>query len=267
MGTPTRPVGGEGAKVNTMSSFLPAEVRRGQLSELLRADGSVTIEQASQAFDVHPMTIRRDMIALEEEGIARRVRGGVVFVGSNDFRQRQGRNLAAKRRIAEKLVPLVRQCSAVALDASTTIYQLVREIREVSQLTVVTNGLAAFETLQFRPGVRVYLTGGESEAQNISLMGPLATAAISSFVLDACFISTSSLDPVIGSSELTMGEVEVKRAMAHASRRVILAADSSKLTSKAMARSLAISQVDVLVTELDPDDPRLDPFRGDLEII
>ena len=251
-----------------MSNLLRAELRRGNLSELLRVEGSLSIERASQTFGVHPMTIRRDMHELEEEGIARRVRGGVVFVGPEDFHHRQGKNLAAKRKIAEKLLPLVQGCAAVALDASTTIFQLAREIRDASQLTVVTNGLAAFESLQLRPGVRVYLTGGESEAQNVSLMGPLAVAAISSFVLDACFISTSSLDPMIGSSELTMGEVEVKRAMATASRQVVLAADSSKINSKAMARSLPMSRVDVLATELDPDDPRLDPFRSDaLQII
>ncbi|NYF16612.1 DeoR family fructose operon transcriptional repressor [Microbacterium sp. AK009] len=238
-----------------------------QLSDLLRSEGSLTIERASQAFAVHPMTIRRDMQALEEEGVARRVRGGVVLVGPDDFRRRQGRNLGAKRKIAEKLVPLVKGLSAVGLDASSTIYQLACEIRDVENLTVLTNGLAAFDTLQFRPGLRVYLTGGELEERTNSLTGPLATAAISSFVLDACFVSTSSLDPMIGSSELTMGEVEVKRAMATAARRVVLAADSSKLTSKAMARSLPMDRVDVLVTELDPDDNRLDPFRGSLELL
>lgn len=249
------------------STPMPAEVRRTRLGELLRAEGALSIERASEVFDVHPMTIRRDMQALECEGIARRVRGGVVFVGDEDFRHRQGRNLAAKRRIAEKLAPLVGQYSAIALDASTTMYQLASEIRDVGPLTVVTNGLAAFETLKSRPGVQVYLTGGESEEQNISLVGPLAVAAISSFVLDACFISTSSVDPVIGSSESTMGEVEIKKAMANASRRVVLGADSSKLESQAMARSLPIARVDVLATELDPSDPRLDPYRGDVEIL
>src|SRR5450756_312504 len=104
------------------STPMPAEVRRTRLGELLRAEGALTIERASGVFDVHPMTIRRDMQALEGEGIARRVRGGVVFVGVEDFRHRQGRNLAAKRRIAEKLAPLVGQYSAIALDASTTMY-------------------------------------------------------------------------------------------------------------------------------------------------
>lgn len=253
--------------MSTVSNAVPAEVRRVQLTELLRAQGSLTIERASQAFDVHPMTIRRDMQALEAEGVARRIRGGVVSVGSEDFRHRQGKNLVAKRRIAQKLMPLVRKFSAVAFDASTTIYHLAQEVSDVSQLTVVTNGLAAFETLQLRPNVRVYLTGGEYELQNVSLMGPLALAAISSFVLDACFISTTSFDPVVGASESTMGEVEVKRAMAVASRQVILAIDSSKLMSKGMARSLALSQVDVLATELDPRDERLDLFRGDMEVI
>lgn len=55
--------------------------------------------------------------------------------------------------------------------------------------------------------------------------------------------------------------------MANASGRVVLAADSSKLDGKAMARPLPISRVDVLATELDPSDPRLDPLRAEVEVL
>ncbi|WP_191284292.1 DeoR/GlpR family DNA-binding transcription regulator [Pseudolysinimonas yzui] len=246
---------------------MSVEVRRKRLTEALREASFLTYEDASRLLDVHPMTIRRDMLVLESDGTARRVRGGVVFVGAEDFRQRQGKNLLSKRRIAQKLLPLARDCSSIAMDASTTIFQLAEVLRDVERLSVVTNGLAAFDELKGRPGIKALLSGGESEEQNVSLVGSIAVNAIQGFAYDACFVSAMSLDVHSGSSESTVGEMEIKRAMAGSSRMVVLAVDSTKIGAKAMVRALPLSSIDIVVTELDPNDPRLDELRAQVSVL
>jgi DeoR/GlpR family transcriptional regulator of sugar metabolism len=47
---------------------------------------------------------------------------------------------------------------------------------------------------------------------------------------------------------------------------VILAADASKLGRRAVALGLEWEQVSLLVTELDPSDPRLEPYRALTEV-
>lgn len=42
----------------------------------------------------------------------------------------------------------------------------------------------------------------------------------------------------------------------------MLAVDSSKLAQPALAASLAWDEIDILVTELDPADERLNPYRS-----
>jgi len=244
-----------------MTATMSVEVRRKRLNDLLRDTGFLTYDHASELLQVHPMTIRRDLLVLESDGVARRVRGGVVFVGAEDFLHRQGKNLQSKRRIAQKLLPLVGASTAIALDGSTTIFQLAQVLRDVDRLSVVTNGLAAFEEIKGRQGIRAFLSGGESEEQNVSLVGPIAVNAIQRFAYDVCFISAMSLDIVGGTSESFVAEVEIKKAMAGASRKVVLALDSTKLGAKAMVRALPLSSIDVVVTELDPDDPRLAELR------
>lgn len=54
----------------------------------------------------------------------------------------------------------------------------------------------------------------------------------------------------------------MKRAFAAGALEVVLAIDASKLGHPAMAVSLGWDEIDVLVTELDPDDERLDPHRS-----
>lgn len=250
-----------------MTAMMSVEVRRKRLTDTLREASFLTYEDASRLLDVHPMTIRRDMLVLESDGVARRVRGGVVYVGAEDFRERQGKNLLSKRRIAQKLLPLVRECTSIAMDGSTTIFQLAEVLRDVDRLSVVTNGLAAFDELKGRPGIKALLSGGESEEQNVSLVGSIAVSSIQGFAYDACFVSAMSLDAKSGSSESTAAEMEIKRAMAGASRKVVLAVDSTKIGANAMVRALPLSSIDVVVTELDPDDPRLAELRAHVTVL
>ena len=251
----------------TITGSVVTENRRNKILHALRTDGAVDLKEIAEKLSVHAMTIRRDLEFLEKEGLARRVRGGAVFVGPQDFRTRHGRELAAKRRIATKLLYLLPQQQSIGLDASTTIFQFASSIPHAEHLSVVTNGLATFEILQHRTGIKAVLTGGESEEQNASLVGPLATAAVSSFLFDRSFMSTTCLDPDLGTSEPTAAEVGVKRALAEASKHVVLAVDSSKLNTRSTVRALALESIDLLVTDLDPLDIRLDSYRNALEIL
>jgi DeoR/GlpR family transcriptional regulator of sugar metabolism len=214
------------------------------------------------------MTIRRDLDFLQQEGIARRVRGGAVYVDvdGEGFRARQGREATAKRRIAEKLLPLVPSGEAIGLDASTTIYQFANTISDANQLSVVSNGLAIFANLQHRSGIRAYLTGGEWEEQNSSLVGPLAIRTVSEFLLRRSFVSAMCLDANIGTSESTLAEASFKKALSDVSQHLVVAVDSSKLGTRSAVRALELSRIDLLVTELDVSDARLDPYRDSVEI-
>jgi DeoR family transcriptional regulator, fructose operon transcriptional repressor len=245
----------------SLGGSLAAEERRRVLLDLLRESGRVDISGAAGQLGVHHMTIRRDLKGLEREGSARLVRGGAIFVGTEEFEIRQSRALSAKRRIAEKLGPLVLEHDSVAIDASTTLFQLVEDLPAVDHLVVVTYGIPAFQTLQSRADVRAFLSGGEVDRRTGSLVGPVAQRMLESFSLSCCFLSATALDPELGTMEPTVEEVEMKQAMVRASQYVVLAADSTKLSQRSAVRSLSLDQIQTVVTELDPADSRLDPYR------
>lgn len=249
-----------------VGSTLDVERRRRGLADRLRLTGAVRIDDAATEWDVHPMTIRRDLRTLEEEGVARLVRGGALFAGPTGFARRQAHALAAKRRIAEKAQRFVPRGEAIGVDASTTAREIV-ELMQPHDLLVVTHGLEAFQTLQDRPGARAYLTGGERDRRTGSLVGPLALRALHSFSLARCFVSATGVHPELGCTEPTAEEVEMKQAMVAVSSSVVLVADSTKLDRRAHVRSIELGQVDVLVTELAPEDERLDPYRGLVELV
>jgi DeoR family fructose operon transcriptional repressor len=240
---------------------LAAEERRRVLLDLLRESGRVDITGAAAQLGVHHMTIRRDLKGLEREGSARLVRGGAIFVGTEEFEIRQSRALSAKRRIAGKLAPLVRKHESVAIDASTTLFALVEELPAVDHLLVVTYGIPAFQALQSRTDVRAFLSGGEVDRRTGSLVGPVAQRTLQSFSVSCGFLSATGLDPELGTMEPTVEEVEMKQAMVRASQHVVLAVDSTKLSQRSAVRALSLDQIQTVVTELDPADSRLDPYR------
>src|SRR4051812_38852982 len=97
---------------------IAAEDRLVWLQERLAAEGTVAIAAAAAALDVSEMTIRRDLPELEDQGLARRVRGGARAVGPESFTHRRQTATKAKARIAAKLAPLVPASGVVAFDAS-----------------------------------------------------------------------------------------------------------------------------------------------------
>jgi len=245
----------------SLGGSLAAEERRRVLLDLLRASGRVDISGAAGQLGVHHMTIRRDLQGLEREGSVRLVRGGAIFAGTEELEIRQSRGLTAKRRIAAKLGPLVLGHDSVAIDASTTMFRLAEDLPAVDDLMVVTYGIPAFQALQSRAGVRAFLSGGEVDRRTGSLVGPVAQRTLETFSLSCCFLSAAALDAELGTMEPTVEEVEMKQAMVRASREVVLAVDAAKLSQRSAVRALSLDQVTTVVTELDPADARLDPYR------
>lgn len=238
------------------------EDRLSWLRSHLEAEGSVTFAAAARALGVSEMTIRRDVAELEERGAARRVRGGAQAVGPQTFAQRRDRMAGAKSRVAAKLVDLMPATGAVSFDASSTVMRLAASLTKAQDLVVLTNGPDTFAALQDRPGVQALSTGGQLDARTGSLVGPLACRAAGQLSVGRLFTSAAAVDAAAGALEATLDEAEVKRAMAAAATEVVLAVDSSKLTSRGLAVSIDWERIDILVTELDPSDARLKQFRG-----
>ncbi len=225
------------------------------------ARGRVRVGDLAAELNVSAMTIRRDLDVLAEQGRVRRVRGGALAPGPQRFSERHGLQARAKERIAAKLIPLVPETGAVGLDASSTLQRLATSITGARHLTVATNGLEAFGVLRDRPGVTVLLSGGQHDVRTDSLVGPLAVRTARELSLERLFLSAAGLTPE-GTTEATLEESEIKQALVNVSNEVVLAIDHTKLGRAGVARCLPLDRIDILVTDLNPQDERLHPYTS-----
>ncbi len=248
-------------------SSVDLESRRQALTDLLSVDGALRIEDLADRFHVSTMTIRRDLQALEDQGVVRRVRGGAVS-GAEPFEARERRAGAAKEVIARKLSPLVPSGGVgICMDASSTISALARSLPHSENLSVITDGVETFLTLTRDSRIHAYLTGGQKDPNAGSLIGPVATSTLRQFSFARAFLSAAAIDARFGTSEFSAEECEVKKLMAQLSDHVVLAAHSKKFETGSAARCLTWENIDLLVTELETTDPRLDQYRDLVEIL
>lgn len=252
------------AERTRMGSLLPAE-RRQRVFEVVLARHTVGVVELAELFDVSPMTIRRDLQALEEQGLVEAVHGGARSSMQSPFElsfaQRELVNAEAKRAIGRLAASLVSDGEAVALDASTTTVQVARNLTGRQRVTVVTNGIKAAAELGHRPGIEVIVTGGQLH-QTASLVGPFARATIEQLRVDWLFFSVTGItdDLVLtGPSEF---DAETKASLMSIARRVVLVADSSKFGRNSYVRVATLPAVHDVVTDTNLPSPWVDQIEA-----
>ena len=244
---------------------LLGEERRARLLEILARDGALRLDPVAEELGVSAMTVRRDLDDLEAEGLARRVRGGAVApMLPRPFGERMSTRSASKSLIARKALDLVPPTGAVAFDASTTSGLLLSEV-VARDLVVATNSVDNAATARRRPGVRSVLIGGELDERTGSFVGAIACRAAASLGYARFFTSASAASPA-GTSEVSLEEAQLKGVFAAAADSVVLLLDASKLDRAAIAHGLDWARIDILVTDLDPGDERLAPYRELTEV-
>ncbi|HAT09344.1 MAG TPA: DeoR/GlpR transcriptional regulator [Planctomycetes bacterium] len=237
-----------------------AEDRLAVLERLLSKQGSVGVSALARKLNVSEMTVRRDLDKLSARGAVARVHGGAVAQGRLSFGARLERGGRAKATAAAKLLPLVPSSGAIYLDGSTTVYQMVAQIGTRPGLIAATNNLDTFLALTRLPGVEPVLVGGALNRATDNFVGPMARRVLDGLAFDLALFSAYAIDPLIGPSEPAAEDAEIKSYVCGRTRRVALAVDAAKLGSRTSG-AWSVPADATLATDLDPRDPRLDPYR------
>ncbi|HEX2145131.1 MAG TPA: DeoR family transcriptional regulator, partial [Glycomyces sp.] len=120
-----------------------AEERQQRIAERARTEGRVDVTALAADFDVTTETIRRDLTALERQGVVKKVHGGAIPLERIGFEPtvaaRDTVQTAAKERIAAAALAEVPAEGAILLDAGTTTARIAEALPHERELTVVTN--------------------------------------------------------------------------------------------------------------------------------
>lgn len=245
---------------------MDANQRRELIVDRALSLGEVEFGVLAAEFGVSEMTIRRDIEILQSQGLLRRVVGGAILTKGTasepSFESRASEAAKEKEHIAEAVVELLNAGETVLLDSGSTVLSVARAIRRRGiSLTIVTPSALAGLELSDSPGVTVHLIGGLLRPHELSLIGPDAVEGIQKFNCDTFVMGVAGIDTNGGFSDYHYDEANVKRAAIKACNRIIVATDKSKLGRAALVRIAEFSEIDVLVTDADPDQPTIQAAR------
>jgi DeoR/GlpR family transcriptional regulator of sugar metabolism len=243
-----------------------AAIRRERILDYMRASGSVAVKELAKELRVSEMTVRRDLEAMESNGLLVRTRGGALARGGLTaevpYQFKRTQNTQQKRRIAAAAVSLVSPGQTIVLDSGSTTLEVARILKHTGkEFTVVTNDVKILMELATCKAITTISTGGVLEVEFFTLLGYPAEAFLRGIAADFAFVGTSAVDIEMGVTTPTMEKVPIKQAMLRTSPHKVLLADATKFGVRSRFQVCPLRELDSIITDQSLDTGTLDRMR------
>lgn len=262
---------------------LNATERQMQIIELLNKNGAMKTLDLANYFHVSRETMRRDLLALTEQGLIDKWFGGVICTDHltqhpviyedvktwfqsghktsdkkeaavpSPEKKAEADTSSLKLQIARKALSLLAPGSTIFLDSGETSLCLARLIARLSGYTIITASIPVVNVCMGTQN-RVIICGGVVAPQVQASAGTSAADFLSQLNMDAAVFESEGFQASSGptSSDLDYSQVQ-KAALRNARLRIVLA-ESSKAGYSSLTQFASWQDIDCLVTDscLDP---------------
>ena len=232
--------------------------RHERIIDTLRTDGRVTVSELAERFGVSADCIRKDLKALEGQGLCKRVYGGAINMSAlpkHNVIRRRNANASEKRVVAERAYALIGSEDVVFLDESTTNLALADLLAAGERkATVVSNMIDALHTMSKNPLLTVIGTGGNVSPDLNGFTGASAIAMLEPMRFDIAFLGAYGIDPDTGAvTTFDLDTGLLKQQVMRRSGRSYLVADHTKVGVEGAYRYATLGDFTALVSDsLDP---------------
>lgn len=136
------------------------EERHLKILNMIRERGEVKVEELAKAFQISPMTVRRDMQYLEEEKLISRIHGGAVSLEKANMLLSQDEKIAiCRERISEYAARFIDDGDTLFINGSRTALNMLKYAGDKKVLVYTNNCWGIGE--EYPDEVTIRFTGGE----------------------------------------------------------------------------------------------------------
>jgi DeoR/GlpR family transcriptional regulator of sugar metabolism len=244
------------------------EERHNLILQQINARHKVVASELCSMLNVSLDTIRRDIKELERRGKLVKVHGGAISPLFNQpFQQPEVYAQQEKRELAKKALTLIRDGMTFLAGGGTVMLELVRMLPEQLKGTLFTvSPLVALEAAQ-RSSVEVILLGGRLARNSYICTGASVAMEIAGIQIDLCLIGTNGISMDTGITDYDWEVAMVKKAILKVANRSAVLSISEKLGTEQKVQVCKLNAIDYLITELQPQDNRLEPYRQFCKVI
>lgn len=231
--------------------MLAAE-RKQEIRKIVMEKKSASVAELAQRFSVTDETIRRDLKALEKEGVLMRAYGG-AFVQSGvenliDVNLRKTVYIKEKEIIAKRCQSIIDNGDTIFLDNSTTCFHIAKAISDM-HVTIVTNNLAIINLFSTCTNVRLVSIGGEFSHREQAFYGTIALKILGEYYFDKAFISCRTLSIENGVTESTDQWATLRHLVIERSDKHYLVADYTKFGQTSFVRIGGFDEFTAIITD------------------
>ncbi|MCW0233901.1 MAG: DeoR/GlpR family DNA-binding transcription regulator [Ferrovibrio sp.] len=226
--------------------------------QILNGDGAVSVAEMARRFGLSTMTIRRDLIELQQQGLLARTHGGAVLDAamhgyaryeSGTFEDRLKVQAAQKRAIAERAAQLVSDGDSLLINAGSTMTVFAQALRQHRNLHVVTNGLTVALELRSNASTEIFVLPGMLDRKKMSTVLQPDGRTFADLRPPSAFLGVVGVMPDAGPMMADPVEAAMNRAFIEACDEITLLVDSSKFSAQAVHRIVPMDQIDRIITD------------------
>ncbi|MCC6074490.1 DeoR family transcriptional regulator [Pseudomonas sp. GCM10022188] len=223
--------------------------RRHAILALLAEQGEVHVEAMARHFATSEVTIRKDLAALESNGLLLRRYGGALPIPHELVVEHSQAVSPYKQAIARAAAACIREHARIIIDSGSTTAALIPELDRRPGLVVMTNSLNVANALRELEQEPVLLmTGGTWDPHSESFQGQVAEQVLRSYDFDQLFIGADGLDLARGTT--TFNELlGLSRVMAEVAREVIVMLEADKVGRRMPNLELPWHSIHTVITD------------------
>ena len=229
--------------------------RQHDILSLSEKEGYVSVENLAETFEVTQQTIRRDINNLCDQELLTRTHGGAFYSsGVRNFAYKSRKSLASdeKKEIADAVAAIIPDNSSIVINIGTTTEHVAESLLSHQGLKVITNNINIVNIFAQSNNAEVWLAGGKVRNLDSAVIGIHTANFIKQFKVDYAVVGVSAIDNDGALVDFDSEEVLVSRAIFKHCRKLILVADNFKFERTAPMLIGNISEIDTLVTNIQP---------------
>lgn len=207
------------------------EDRTNRILELLVKEKKLEVAEISGHLGVSQVTVRKDLDAMEAQGLITREHGFAVLSSTDDIKGRLAWHYEEKRKIACLAADLVKDGDTIMIESGSCCALLAKALTEIRKgVTIITNSAFIADYIRRESDFQIVLLGGIYQQDAQVMVGPMVRQCAENFWVDRFFIGVDGWSARTGFTNQDQMRAQAVRDMARQADQVIVLTESDKFT-------------------------------------
>lgn len=244
-------------KNNQTRQFQSQAKRQKRIIELVQRDGHVRVPDLSRLLDVAEITIRRDLVLLENKSLLERTHGGAIAIRriheEVKYNSRSDLELENKDIIAKYAAGLINEGDTVFINGGSTTFHVFRYINK-RNVKVITTNAGCISQVNGQMGIELTLAGGLYTPESNTFSGGFTNDILNRVNANKSILGVHGISCHYGLTTPRQHAAESTKIMISRTRGdVIVVADHRKIGLVSDYVTANISRITTLITDWFPD--------------